>query len=109
MQAMVAALRFCLGFAALVVVLRLRNQGRDCMKCPKILAALLGISLYALSFGPAHAAINPMNLGASYDAQQANITFRVYSSSATRVMVYLYVGGYGRQDALRYVLSPVGN
>src|SRR5260370_25644471 len=80
------------------------------MKCPKILAVLLACAgLAAIAATPAQASINSMSLGASYDAQQANITFRVYSSQATSIMVYLYAGGYGRQDALRYVLSPVGN
>ncbi len=79
------------------------------MKCPKILAVLLacaGLAMFAAM--PVQASINSMNLGASYDAQHANITFRVYSSQATRIMVYLYANGYGKQDALRYVLSPVG-
>jgi len=79
------------------------------MKCPKIFAALLAFAtLAALPVTTAQAAINSMNLGASYDTQRANITFRVYSSRATRVMVYLYAGGYGKQDALRYVLSNDG-
>ena len=80
------------------------------MKCPKIFAALLAYAgLTALCATPAQAAINSMNLGAIYDAQHANITFRVYSAHATRIMVYLYAGGYGRQDALRYVLTNDGS
>ena len=54
------------------------------MKCPKIFAALLAIaSLTAAPMMPAHAAINSMSLGASYNAQKTSITFRVYSSQAT--------------------------
>ena len=34
---------------------------------------------------PAAQAVGPSNLGATYDAGQANITFRVYSSRATRI------------------------
>jgi glycogen operon protein len=81
------------------------------MKCSHGFAAFAFLVLVIFNAvpRPAAAAINSMNLGATYDAQQANITFRVYSSTATRVMVYLYAGGYGKQDALRYVLSPVGS
>jgi glycogen operon protein len=80
------------------------------MKCPKIFAALLACAgLAMLAAAPhAQASINSMNLGAAYDAQQANITFRVYSSHATRIMVYLYAHPYGSQDALRYVLTNDG-
>jgi glycogen operon protein len=79
------------------------------MKCPKIFAALLAcVGLIAIPATLAQASINSMSLGATYEAQQANITFRVYSSQARRIMVYLYASPYGTQDALRYVLSPVG-
>jgi len=79
------------------------------MKSSKLFVVFVSALLIgAAAVTPARAAINSMNLGASYDAQQANVTFRVYSSTATRIMVYLYASGYGRQDALRYVLSPVG-
>ncbi|TLY53589.1 MAG: glycogen-debranching protein, partial [Gammaproteobacteria bacterium] len=38
----------------------------------------------------------------------ANITFRVYSSHATRIVLYLYASGYGAQEATTYALSNVG-
>nr|AAA25854.1 isoamylase precursor (EC 3.2.1.68) [Pseudomonas sp. 'amyloderamosa'] len=80
------------------------------MKCPKILGALLGCAVLAgVPAMPAHAAINSMSLGASYDAQQANITFRVYSSQATRIVLYLYSAGYGVQESATYTLSPAGS
>src|SRR6185503_6916818 len=79
------------------------------MKSSKLFVVFVSALLIgAAAVTPARAGINSMNLGASYDAQQANVTFRVYSSTATRIMVYLYASGYGRQDALRYVLSPAG-
>jgi isoamylase len=43
-------------------------------------------------------------LGARYDSTRSDITFRVYSSSATRIMLYLYKTPYGAQDVARYVL-----
>ena len=58
---------------------------------------------------PTHAAINSMSLGASYNAQKTSITFRVYSSQATRMVLYLYASGYGVQDSATYVLSPAGS
>jgi isoamylase len=74
------------------------------MKCPKILTAVLVCA--SLAAAPAYAAINSMSLGASYNAQKTNITFRVYSSHATNMMLYLYSAGYGVQESATYSLSP---
>ena len=80
------------------------------MKGHGILAGLLlCIGLAGAPMMPARAAINSMTLGASYNAQKTSITFRVYSSQATRMVVYLYTSGYGAQDVANYVLSSVGN
>ena len=55
----------------------------------RMMGNLLLIALFAwLPAGAAEAAINPHTLGAKYDATQANITFRVYSSRATRIEVW---------------------
>ena len=80
------------------------------MKCSTLLAVLLACaSLITLPSTPAFASINGMSLGASYDAQHANVTFRVYSSHATRIALYLYASGYGAQESATYVMSNVGN
>jgi len=80
------------------------------MRYPKTFAAvLLCASLAAGTMKAAHALINSNNLGASYDSQNTNITFRVYSSQATRIVLYLYPGGYGVQESATYVLSPASN
>jgi len=39
---------------------------------------------------PALAAINSPQLGASYDAPHTNVTFKVYSSRATRIELWAY-------------------
>ena len=79
------------------------------MKCSTILAALLACAgLAAIPAMPAHAAINSMSLGASYNAQKTQITFRVYSSQATRIVLYLYASGYGVQEAATYAMSNQG-
>jgi glycogen operon protein len=79
------------------------------MKCRKLFAALLlCVCLIGMS-SSTFAAINSMNLGASYDSQQANITFRVYSSQATHVALYLYASGYGAQESATYLLSSNGS
>ncbi len=54
---------------------------------------------------PALAAINPMNLGAKYDATAANITFRVYSGPATRVEVWIYKTALNAQERVKYVMT----
>lgn len=80
------------------------------MKWSKFLTALLiCASLMALSPKPADASINPSSLGASYNAQKTQITFRVYSANATYMVLYLYSAGYGVQESASYPLSNVGS
>jgi isoamylase len=80
------------------------------MKCPKIFAALLICAgLAGAPIMPAQASIDSMSLGASYNAQKTQITFRVYSANATNMMLYLYSAGYGVQESATYTLSSVGN
>ena len=68
-------------------------------------------TLFAFLFGwallctPASAAINPGKLGASYDATKANVTFKVYSSRATRIELYLYSAATGTAEKGRYVMT----
>ncbi|PKM07888.1 MAG: glycogen debranching enzyme [Gammaproteobacteria bacterium HGW-Gammaproteobacteria-4] len=66
---------------------------------------LLGIGLLMLPALSAQAAINAQNLGAKFDTTQSNITFRVYSSRATRIEVFLYKTPSGAQEVVRYVLT----
>ncbi len=80
------------------------------MKCSRTLSAALvcaGMALALLT--PAHGSINNLNLGAAYNSGKTKITFRVYSSQATYMMLYLYPAGYGAQESLTEVLSPAGN
>jgi len=44
-------------------------------------------------------------LGAKYDSTNANITFNVYSSRATRIELYLYKQATGVQEAVKYVMT----
>ena len=70
------------------------------------LAALLLAALLAtLPAQTARAAINAQNLGAKYDATNSNITFRVYSSRATRIEVWIYKTATGAQEKVRYVMT----
>lgn len=68
-----------------------------------LLAAALGCALAAAQ--PAFAAINPNQLGARYDAGQTNVTFKVYSSRATRIELWLYQSPSGAQEVARYTLT----
>ncbi|WP_242110568.1 glycogen debranching protein [Luteimonas aquatica] len=68
---------------------------------PSFLSALLLIA----PCGNVRAAIDAHNLGAKYDAGGANITFRVYSSRATRIEVWIYKAAQGEQEKVRYVLA----
>src|ERR1035441_5989237 len=68
----------------------------------RALFAVAGLLFLAL---PAVAAINAYGLGASYDSTQSNVIFRVYSSRATRIDVYLYASPMGSPEVLSFPLS----
>src|SRR6476659_4287495 len=55
---------------------------------------------------PTLAAPDSSRLGARYDSTEANVTFRVYSSRATRIEVDLYASPMGSPDVLHLVLNP---
>jgi isoamylase len=57
----------------------------------------------------ANASIDSMNLGASYNSQGTEVTFRVYSANATNIVLYLYSAGYGVQESATYTLSQAGS
>jgi isoamylase len=77
------------------------------MQFRRILAsAALGCALLA---GPADAAINASALGASYDATKANVAFKIYSSRATRIELFLYSSATGAQEKARYVMTAGAN
>lgn len=67
-----------------------------------LLAALVAGALLG---APAWAAINPNKLGAAYDATKANVSFKVYSSKATRIELYLYSTATGSAEKARYAMT----
>ena len=69
---------------------------------PTLTAALLTCSLAG---SPAWAAINASKLGASYDTTNANVTFKVYSSRASRIELLLYSTATGTVEKARYVMT----
>src|SRR5688572_26938422 len=71
----------------------------------------LALALWLTPASIARAAINSQNLGAKYDANKSKITFRAYSSRATRIEVWLYKTPSGAQELARYVMNkdPVTN
>jgi len=60
---------------------------------------------------PGFADIDAMKLGARYSANSKEINFRVYSSRATRIDVYIYAKAMGEEEIAHYSLSrnPVTN
>ncbi|WP_082638712.1 glycogen debranching protein [Lysobacter antibioticus] len=66
-----------------------------------VLATMLGL----LFMGEARAAIDTQQLGARYDASQSNLNFRVYSSRATRIEVWLYKTASGAQEVARLSMT----
>jgi len=84
----------------------IRSRGRW------VAAALAGVLIAAgapeVAAPAAHAAIDARRLGARYDAAGANVTFRVYSSSATRVEVDVYAAAMDGQEVASFPLSKDG-
>jgi glycogen operon protein len=71
-----------------------------------VFAAIFGCACFCI---PALAAINPAQLGASYDASRTNVTFKLYSSRATRIELYLYSTASGtQQKAVRVMTLGTG-
>jgi len=54
---------------------------------------------------PGHAAINASGLGAAYDVGHTSINFKVYSSRATRIELWLYAAGSGQVEKLKVVMT----
>lgn len=79
------------------------------MKIRRFLETALCILVILLASPKSHASINSMSLGASYNNAGTQITFRVYSSQATQIVLYLYSAGYGVQESATYSLSSVGD
>jgi glycogen operon protein len=67
------------------------------------------VACCALLGTPASAAINTNQLGAAYDATNSNITFRIYSSRATRIELDLYSAASGAGPKARLVLTKGAN
>ena len=65
-------------------------------------AAAAATALLAL---PGHAAINASGLGAAYASGNASINFKLYSSRATRIELWLYAAGSGQTEKLKVVMT----
>ena len=65
--------------------------------------AMLGCAL--LGSPVVDAAINASKLGAAYDATKSSIDFRIYSSRATRIELYLYSAASGQQEKARLPMT----
>ncbi|MFI7070193.1 glycogen debranching protein [Micromonospora sediminicola] len=74
-----------------------------------VLALLLATVLAAVGLtaaaAPAGAAVDARALGARYDATGSTITFRVHSTAATRIAVYLYATPTGAAEKVSHVLT----
>ena len=72
------------------------------MRICRLIAALCCCALFHPA---AQATVNPARLGAAYDATQSNISFKVYSSRATRIEVYLYSAASGAAEKTHLALA----
>ena len=66
---------------------------------------LLALMLLVSLSSAATAAMNAMNLGARFDEMQSQVTFRVYSSRATRIDLYLYAQPTGAPETASFPLT----
>lgn len=67
-----------------------------------LIAALIA---FACIEHPASASINASQLGAKYDSTKSNLTFKIYSSRATRIELYLYSAASGAAEKAHYVMT----
>ena len=72
------------------------------MRLIRTLACAAATALVAL---PGMAAINASALGGAYDAGHTSINFKVYSSRATRIELWLYASASGSPEKLRVTLT----
>lgn len=80
------------------------------MKWQKWLAVgLLWAGASVMLVNPSYAGINSLGLGAKYDGTKSNITFKIYSSRATRIELSIYASAYGQQEVGKYVLTKDAN
>jgi len=70
----------------------------------RLIRTLACAAAAALAHVPGHAAINASGLGAAYDVGQTSINFKVYSSRATRIELWLYAAGSGQAEKLTFDL-----
>ena len=76
----------------------------------RLRSLLLSAVLACAAALPALAAINSPVLGAAYDAGHTNVTFKVYSSRATRIELWAYSTATGTQmKLLRVLVKGTGN
>ncbi|PWF48695.1 isoamylase [Massilia glaciei] len=67
---------------------------------------IVALIAFALLGSPASkAAINASGLGADYDATKTNVTFKIYSSRASRIELFLYSSASGTQEKARRVMT----
>lgn len=78
--------------------MQLRSNGTT--RCLFVLCFVLTLAFAST----ADAAIDAYQLGARYDGTQSNITFKVYSSRATRIEVWIYKYASGFQEKVNYVM-----
>ena len=71
----------------------------------RLIRTLACAAAAALAHVPGHAAINASGLGAAYDVGQTSINFKVYSSRATRIELWLYAAGTGQAEKLKVVMT----
>ncbi len=72
---------------------------------PSVRLSVLGTVLTLFLSSAAFGAIDAHFLGARYDGTASNITFKVYSSRATRIEVWIYKYASGYQEKVNYVMT----
>ena len=71
----------------------------------RLIRTLVCAAATALVALPGMAAINASALGAAYDAGHTSINFKVYSSRATRIELWLYANASGSPEKLKVTLT----
>jgi isoamylase len=82
--------------------MQLSQNPSICLPTGEIFRTLVLLLLALFLTQPSvHAEIDRLHLGAQFDASGSQLTFRVYSSRATRIELFLYSRPTGGDEAAR--------
>jgi len=79
------------------------NASRPCLP-PRFLLLVSQITIWLVTVSTG-SAVGPDQLGATFDSTETNLTFRVFTSRATRVEVWIYSQPFGAPEKAKFEMT----